>query len=63
VSASHDALAELFEHIEKYFKRLDVYMQLSMTSEMAEVFAEIMAEILLILSIATKEVNQNLASE
>jgi len=63
VSASHDALAELFEHIEKYFKRLDVYMQLSMTSEMAEVFVKMMAEVLSILSIATKEVNRKRASE
>ncbi|KAH8995438.1 hypothetical protein EDB92DRAFT_2102231 [Lactarius akahatsu] len=58
VRASHDALVELFERIENPFKRLGDYTQVSLTTEMAEVFVKIMAEVLSILSIATKEVKR-----
>ncbi|KAH9061945.1 hypothetical protein EDB87DRAFT_1821506, partial [Lactarius vividus] len=61
VSASHDALAELFERIENFFKRLGVYTRTSMTAEMREVFVKIMSEVLCILSIATKEVKRKRA--
>ncbi|KAH9169310.1 hypothetical protein EDB89DRAFT_1908729 [Lactarius sanguifluus] len=58
VRASHDALVELFEHIENPFKRLGDYTQVSLTTEMTEVFVKIMAEVLSILSTATKEVKR-----
>ncbi|KAH9014257.1 hypothetical protein EDB84DRAFT_1443925 [Lactarius hengduanensis] len=61
VRSSHDALVELFERIENFFKRLGVYTQISLTAEMAEVFVKIVAEILSILSIATKEVKRKRA--
>ncbi len=61
--ASHDAVVELFERIESFFKRLGVYTQISLTTEMAEVFVKILAEVLSILSIATKEVNRKRASK
>ena len=60
--ASHDALVELFERIESFFKRLGVYTQVSLTTEMAEVFVKIVAEVLSILSIATQEVKRKFAS-
>jgi len=63
VRASHDAVVELFERIESFFKRLGVYTQISLTTEMAEVFVKILAEVLSILSIATKEVNRKRASK
>jgi hypothetical protein len=63
VRASHDALVELFERIESFFKRLGVYTQVSLTAEMAEVFVKIVAEVLSIISIATKEVQRKRASE
>jgi hypothetical protein len=63
VRASHDALVELFERIESFFKRLGVYTQVSLTAEMAEVFVKIVAEVLSILSIATKEVKRKRASK
>ncbi|KAN0128203.1 CHAT domain containing protein [Lactarius tabidus] len=59
VNASHDALVELFERIESVFKRLGVYTQISLTTEMAEVFVKIVVEVLSILSIATKEMTRN----
>ncbi|KAN0141902.1 hypothetical protein V8E53_000364, partial [Lactarius tabidus] len=61
VRASHDALVELFERIESFFKRLGVYTQVSLTTEMAEVFVKIVAEVLSIISIATKEVKRKRA--
>jgi len=63
VSASYDALVQLFERIENFFKRLRVYTKTSLTTEMAEVFVNIMAEILSIISIATKEVKRKRASK
>ncbi|KAH9177931.1 hypothetical protein EDB89DRAFT_2239681, partial [Lactarius sanguifluus] len=61
VSSSHDALVEFFERIESFFKRLGVYTQISLTTEMAEVFVKIVAEVLSILAIATKEVRRKRA--
>ncbi|KAI9432657.1 hypothetical protein H4582DRAFT_2061495 [Lactarius indigo] len=61
VRASHEALVELFERIENFFKRFGVYTQISLTAEMAEVFVKIVAEVLSILSIATKEVKRTRA--
>ena len=63
MKASHDALIELFERIESFFGRLEIYTQVSLTNEMVGVLVKIMAEILSILSIATKEVKRKLASE
>jgi hypothetical protein len=63
VNASHDALVELFERIESVFKRLGVYTQISLTTEMAEVFVKIVVEVLSILSIATKEMTRNRTSK
>ena len=63
MKSSHDALVELFEHIESFFKRLEVYSQVSLNTEMAEVFVKIVAEVLSIISIATKEVRRKRASK
>ncbi|KAF8269267.1 hypothetical protein EI94DRAFT_1725679 [Lactarius quietus] len=63
VRASHSAIIDLFERIEIFFKRLEVYNQTSLTTEMAEVLIKIVIELLSILSIATKEVRRRRASE
>ena len=63
MSASYDALVQLFERIENFFKRLRVYTKTSLTAEMAEVFVNIVAEILSIISIATKEVKRKRESK
>ena len=63
MDASYDALVELFQRIESFFKRLEEYTQVSLTPEMAEVYVEIAVETLSILYIATKEVKQTRASE
>jgi hypothetical protein len=63
VRASHAAIVDLFERIEGFFKRLEVYTQISLTTKMAEVLVKIVIELLSILSIATKEVKRRRASE
>ncbi|KAH9017547.1 hypothetical protein EDB84DRAFT_691187 [Lactarius hengduanensis] len=59
--ASHGAIIDLFERVESFFKRLGVYTQVSLTTEMAEVLVKIVIELLSILSIATKEVKRRRA--
>ncbi|KAH9023526.1 hypothetical protein EDB83DRAFT_1984773 [Lactarius deliciosus] len=61
VRASHGAIIDLFERVENFFKRLEVYTQISLTTEMAEVLVKIVIELLSILSIATKEVKRRRA--
>ncbi|KAI9437502.1 hypothetical protein H4582DRAFT_2057864 [Lactarius indigo] len=59
--ASHGAIINLFERVESFFKRLEVYTQISLTTKMAEVLVKIVVELLSILSIATKEVKRRRA--
>jgi hypothetical protein len=54
---------DLFERIESFFKRLEVYNQVSLNTKMSEVLVKIVIELLSILSIATKEVGRRRASE
>ena len=61
--ASHGALVELFERIEGFFKRFEVYAETSLSTKMAEVLVKVVIELLSILSIATKEVKRPRASE
>ncbi|KAF8260289.1 hypothetical protein EI94DRAFT_916506 [Lactarius quietus] len=56
VNRSHHALVKLFERIQNVIKPLADYTQISLTTEMAELFVKTAAEVLSILSIATKEV-------
>ena len=61
--ASRGAVVDLFERIESFFKRLEVYTQISLNTKMAEVLVKIVIELLSIISIATKEVKRRRASE
>ncbi|KAF8264917.1 hypothetical protein EI94DRAFT_406654 [Lactarius quietus] len=61
VSASHDALVELFGRIEGFFKRLKIYTAASPTTNFAEVLVNVVVEVLNVLSIATKEMEQSRA--
>jgi hypothetical protein len=62
VSDSQDALVDLFERIENFFRRLESYVNLPLTSGLGDLVVKVMVEILSILAIATKELNQNTAS-
>ena len=56
-------LVDLFSRIEKFFKRLELYIEVTPTSAMTDIIIEIMVEVLTILGIATKEIRQGRLSE
>jgi hypothetical protein len=57
-SASQDKLIELFNRIERFFCRLEIYTSITPTAAMTDIIIEIMVEILIVLGIATKEVKR-----
>ncbi|KAH9037394.1 hypothetical protein EDB83DRAFT_2318587 [Lactarius deliciosus] len=61
VAASKDALAELFERIGFFFKRLETYTEVTPTAPMTDIITEIMVEVLTIFGIATKELRRGSA--
>ena len=63
VRSSADTLIDIFERIENFFRRLEVYTEVPPTAEMMDMMVKIMVEILSILGIATKEIKQGRASE
>jgi len=63
VGTNQDLLIDLFERIEDFFRRLEVYIEVQPTAEMLEIMVKIMVEVLFILAIATKEVKQSKTSE
>ena len=62
-SASRDKLIEMFNRIERFFHRLEIYTSITPTMAMTNVIVEIMVEVLTILGIATKEVKRGRLSE
>ena len=62
VEASQDALIDLFERIENFFKRLETYTSVPPTKAMTDIIVKIMIEVLNIFAIATKEMGQGRAS-
>jgi hypothetical protein len=62
-SASQDKLIELFNRIERFFHRLEIYTSITPTTAMTDIVVEIMVEVLTILAIATKEVKRGRLSE
>ena len=63
MTASHDALLDLFGRMEDFFKRFKVYTQSSLNIDLAEVLVNVVVKVLNILSIATKEMEQSRASD
>ena len=62
-SASRDKLIELFNLIEHFFRRLEIYTGIPPTMAMTDMVIEIMVEVLTILGVATKEVKRGRFSE
>ena len=58
VSASYDALVDLFESIESFLARLDIYTKIPLTAAMTDIVIKIMVEVLNTLALATKQVKQ-----
>jgi hypothetical protein len=63
VRTSQGALIEIFERMENFFQRLEIYTEVSPTPEMIEMIVKIMVEVLSILGIATREIKQGRTSE
>ena len=63
VKASEAILIDIFESIENFFRRLEVYTTVLPTPAMTDMMVKIMAEVLGILGEATKEMKRGRASE
>jgi hypothetical protein len=63
VDGSQDALIDIFQRIENFFKRLEEYIEVPTTEAMKDIMVKIMAEVLGIFGIVTKETKQGRASE
>jgi hypothetical protein len=63
VRASQDTLIDIFDRIENFFHRLEIYTEVSPTPEMMDIITKILVEVLSILGIATKEIKQGRTSE
>jgi hypothetical protein len=63
VRKSQDTLVDVFERIENFLRRLEVYTQVPPTAEMMDTIIQILAEVLTILGIAMKEIRQGRMSE
>jgi len=63
VRASQDTLADIFERIENFFRRVENYTEIPPTLEMTDIIGKILVEVLSILAIATKEIKQGRTSE
>ncbi|KAI0248658.1 hypothetical protein BJV78DRAFT_1234383, partial [Lactifluus subvellereus] len=59
VVTNHNTLVNLFERIQFFLQRLNLYTGIQLTSEMRELLGKIMAQVLSILALSTKEMNQN----
>ncbi|KAH9041212.1 hypothetical protein EDB85DRAFT_1832260, partial [Lactarius pseudohatsudake] len=58
VAASQDALVDIFERIESFFRRLEEYSEVPTTEAMKDTIVKIMVEVLGIFGIVTKEMKQ-----
>jgi hypothetical protein len=61
VSDDYDALIELFEHFERYLRRLQVFTTISPALE--KILVEIMVELLGVLALTTRQINKGRLSE
>ena len=61
--ASRDKLIDLFNSIERFFQRLEIYTGITPTTAMTDIIVDIMVEVLTVLGIATKEVKRGRLSE
>jgi hypothetical protein len=63
IVASHDTLIDLFERINFFLQRLNIYSEIPLTNDFTELLGKIMAELLSILAISTKETTDRKMSE
>ena len=56
--ASQDTLVDIFDRIENFFRRLEIYTEMEPTTGMVNIIIKIMAEVISVLGIATKEIKR-----
>ena len=56
-------VVDLFERMEFFFRRLETYIEVTLTEAMTDIITKIMVEVLTIFGIATKEIKQGRGSE
>ena len=63
MSASYDALLELFECLGNFLKRLHVYTGISLDPLMTDIVAKIMVELISILAVSKKQIGRGRLSK
>ena len=63
VRTDQDNLIDIFERMENFFQRLELYTRVSPPPEMIDIIVKIMVEVLSILGIATKMMKQGRISK
>ena len=64
VSASYNALADLFECVANFLRRLHIYTEkISLSPTMSDIMIKIMVEVLSVLALATKQIKQGRLSK
>jgi uncharacterized protein YcbK (DUF882 family) len=63
VTASYDALIDLFESICSFLQRLDIYTKIPPTRALTEIIVKILVQLLHTLAVATKQIKQGRLSE
>jgi hypothetical protein len=63
VRASQDTLIDIFERMESFFQRLEIYTRVSPPPAMIDIIVRIMVEVISILGMATKEMKQGRMSK
>jgi len=58
-NSSYDVLIDLLESIEHFLGRLDVYIGLPVTEDMAKVLVKIMVELLCTIALVTRQIKQS----
>jgi len=63
VNASQVALGKLFDTIEHFFRRLEVYTKIPPIAGLTDIIVDIMVAVLSVLALATKEIKRGKLSE
>jgi hypothetical protein len=63
VSTSYDALIDLFESIENFLSRLDIYTRIPPSAVLTDMAVKIMVELISTLALVIKQVKQGRLSE
>ena len=58
MNSSYDALVEIFECIENFLKRLEIYTKVPPTPAITDIVVKILIELLSVLALATKSISR-----